>query len=403
MTILQLTTKIPYPLDDGGKIGIYNLTKHLSLLGHKVTLVTFTSSERPDTGDLEEYARLEVVAHAPKNSPLDALVTLLTPVPYTIQKYHVVEMARGIEKLLATGSFDLIHVDHLHMAYYGVRAKEKFSVPIFLREHNVESTIWERFCEQTRNPILNWYGRIQLEKMRRYEPQMAEKFDCCLMVTKQDEAKLRAASSRVKTAVVPAGVDVCYFEAGASEFEEPNSILFLGSLDWLPNQDGFWWFYESIFPRIVARVPSAKLYVVGKNPPLKLRRVSGSNVVAVGSVKDVRPYMRRAQVCVVPLRIGSGLRIKILEMLAMRKAVVTTSIGCEGIEVENGQHLLVADTKEAFAEETCKLLADGDLCRSLGEAGHSLVCETYRWETVVQKLVAVYEETLQRIKEPVTN
>lgn len=403
MTILQLTTKIPYPLDDGGKIGIYNITKHLALQGHKVTLLSFAPGQRADIGDLSQFAQVETVTHDERNSVLGALMSLSSTVPYTIGKYHATLMEQRVHRLLTDGDFDLIHVDHLHMAYYAVRAKEKFGLPIFLREHNFETAIWERFSETTRNPILKWYGRIQLEKMRRYEPQMAEKFDCCLMVTKQDEAKLRGASSRVKTAVVPAGVDVSHFEPGTNEFEEPNSILFLGSLDWLPNQDGFWWFYDSIFPRVVAKVPSARLLVVGKNPPSKLRRLSGPNLSVVGPVDDVRPYMRRSQVCVVPLRIGSGIRIKILEMFAMKKAIVTTSVGCEGIEVQNGRHLLVVDTEEAFAEATYRLLCDPDLRKSLGEAGRTLVCEHYRWERVVQELVSVYEETLQRSKEPVTN
>jgi len=403
MTILQLTTKIPYPLDDGGKIGIYNITKHLALQGHRVTLAMFASYAEENTGDLARYANLQKVVHDRRNSRLGALVALRSPVPYTVSKYHTKAMAGRIDALLESESYDLIHVDHLHMAYYAVRVKEKFGIPIFLREHNFETIIWERFSRTNRNPVLKWLGKMQLEKMRRYEPHMAEKFDCCVMVSKEDEAKLHSASRNVRTAVVPAGVDVSYFEPGDPGSQEPNSILFLGSLDWLPNQDGFWWFYQSIFPKILARRPSAKLYVVGKSPPNQLRRLSSQNIIVVGFVDDVRPYIRRARVCVVPLRIGSGIRIKILEMLAMEKAIVTTSIGCEGIEVENGRHLLVADTEEAFAEATCRLLRDRDLRKCLGEAGRSLVCEKYRWEKVVQKLVSVYEDTLQRIKEPVTN
>ena len=403
MTILQLTTKIPYPLDDGGKIGVYNITKCLALLGHKVTLVTFASRAQEETGDLEDYANLELVVQDRRNSPLGALATLGSSVPYTVGKYHTQTMSERIDRLLETERYDLIHVDHLHMASYAVRAREKFGIPIFLREHNFETAIWQRLSQLEKNPVRKWYSQIQLEKMRRYEVQMAEKFDCCLMVTKQDEAKLRAASSRTKTAVVPAGVDVSYFEPGTNEFEGPNSILFLGSLDWLPNQDGFWWFYESIFPNVVAKVPSAKLLVVGKNPPAKLRQLSGSNLSVVGPVEDVRPYMRRAQVCVVPLRIGSGIRIKILEMLAMKKAIVTTSTGCEGMETKNEQHLLVADGEQAFADAICRLLRDRDLRFALGETGRTLVSEEYRWENVVQKLVSVYEKTLEKTKEPVTD
>jgi sugar transferase (PEP-CTERM/EpsH1 system associated) len=399
MTILQLTTKIPYPLNDGGKIGVYNITKHLALLGHQVTLAAFTSGDGEDAGDLPRYTRLETMVHDRKNTSLGAFRALGLPTPYTVGKYHTESMTRRIDRLLQDSSYDLIHVDHLHMAEYAVRAKEKFGIPIFLREHNFETAIWERFSSATRNPVLKWFGKIQLEKMRRYEPLMAEKFNCCLMATREDETKLRDASSRVKTVVVPAGVDLTYFEPQSRNSEETNSLLFLGSLEWLPNQESFFWFYEEIFPRILSRIPSARLYVVGKNPSRKLRRLSGSNVDIVGSVDDIRPFMERAAVCVVPLRIGSGIRIKILEMLAMRKAVVTTSIGCEGIEVENGRHLVVADGEDAFAEETCRLLRDGELRRSLGESGRSLVCEHYQWEKVVQKLVSVYEETLREIKE----
>ncbi len=395
MNILQLTTKIPYPLDDGGKIGIFNITKHLALRGHNITLVALSKDRyHGDLSELRRYCRLECVYKNTSNSVLGAVGNLFSPVPYTISKYHGRQVERKLEELLTTQRFDIVHIDHLHMADYGQFVKERFGLPILLREHNVEMMIMKRLSQEQRNPLFKWYAQLQYRRLYRYEPAMCALFDKCLMVTSEDEERIRGLNPTVQTCVVPAGVDVSYFSPRSGVSKEQFSILWFGSLDWLPNVDSFWWFYKQIFPRVEERCPTVKLYVVGKSPPPNVRSLRTDNAVVIGFVRDVRDYIARCQVCVVPLRIGGGMRIKILEALAMEEAVVSTATGCEGIAVTNREHLLIADDEGEFARHILELFENEPLRKKIGRRGRELVERLYGWEGIAEQLEDQYLKVL---------
>jgi len=394
MKILQLTPRVPYPPDDGGKIGIFGITKHLFLRGHKITMLSLSPNLDSDASKLKEYCKVETVIMNTSNNYIDMFLNFFSSVPYTVSKYHGKPFLRKLNELLQKERFDIIHVDHLHMAYYGKFVKEHFNLPVVLREHNVESTIWERYYQGIRNPFLRAYAKLQFMKLYKYESDIVAAFDRCFMITKQDKERIEKMNHRVKASVIPAGVDTSYFHP-LDVPVEPYSIVSVAAMDWSPNVEGILWFIAKIWPTIKRKVSRAKLYVVGKNPPTEVKKLAAEDIVVTGFVDDEREYMAKAAVFVVPLNTGGGMRIKILNALAMSKAVVSTSVGCEGIDVENGRNICIADTEKEFAQQIIELLKDKGKREKLGGEGLKLVREKYRWEHIAEQIEAEYENILK--------
>jgi glycosyltransferase involved in cell wall biosynthesis len=391
MKILQICPRVPYPLHDGGAIGIFNITKHLALRGHQIKLVAFGAATTA-AESLRQFCELFVVQHRTGSNWIEAMRSLASKVPYTMSKYHTPAMFEKLAELVEHSAVDVVHVDLLHMAIYGVFLKERYGLPIVLREHNVESTIMERFTGNQNNPWLRWYARLQHEKLLRYEPEMCAQFDCCAMITREDEQRLRAMSGRARTTVIPAGVDLPSLADHVAE--DPKSILFLASLNWRPNVDGFLWFYKNVFPLILREEPEVRIAIVGKGRSSRLQNLKHPNIRFIGFVEDVTPHIQAAQACVVPLFAGGGMRIKILEMFAQRKCVVSTSVGCEGIAAAHERELLIADGAEEFARSLVRALRDHELRAALGNNARCLVEREYDWPRIGAAFEKVYYEVV---------
>ncbi len=394
MRILQVTPRIPYPPDDGAKIAIFGITKHLALRGHEITLVSITPSQTNDISELRRYCRVETVRMNTANSYLGMFLNLFSPAPYTISKYHKKTALDKIKKLLRENQFDIVHIEHLHMAYYGKFIKEKVGLPVVLREHNVESTIWKRYYRRIFNPIIKVYVWLQFRKVYKYESRIVADFDRCFMITEKDKERIESMNPRVKASVIPAGVDISYFHPMDVPIE-PYSIVSVGAMDWLPNIEGILWFAAKIWPLVKRKVPQAKIYIVGKNPPVEIKKLAAKDIIVTGFVKDVREYMAKAAVFIVPLRIGGGMRIKILTALAMGKAIVSTSVGCEGIDVENNKNIYIADTERDFAQAIVKLLNDRSETERIGRRGLQIAREKYRWERIAEQIEEEYKSILK--------
>lgn len=389
MKILQLVTRVPYPLGDGGAIGIFNITKNLALLGHEVKMVALVNPTSENLEGLTRYCKLEVAPVNTRTSVLGVLVNTWRKTPYTMAKYHSQTAADRILDIVRSEKFDLVHVDHLHMAYYGQLVKQQTDLPVVLRQHNLETTILERFYRIQKNPLIRCYAYLEFKKLCTYEPDLCKNFDLCMMITREDEHGLKRMSPTARTVTIPAGVDTSYFHPTGLP-EEPLSIISVASMDWRPNVDAVLWFCDKVLPIIRHEYPSVKFHIVGKGVPRAILARASDNVIVAGFVPDVRELLSRSAVVVVPLRVGGGMRIKILNALAMGKAIVSTSVGCEGIDVIHRQNIFIADTAESFARGVVDLLRDEKLRRQLGEQGLSLVKARYEWQYLVGKMEAEY-------------
>jgi sugar transferase (PEP-CTERM/EpsH1 system associated) len=395
MRILQITPQLPYPPDSGGRVGIYNILKHLARR-HTMTLVSFVTEETEGyVSELSGFCdRIITVRRRAGKDRMRLLTNLFSTAPYTIAKFHSGEMRRRLRETMVSLRVDLAHIDHLHMAQY-VDALPA-DMPVVLREHNVESRIMSRFAEQTANPFIRGYARIQSQRLFRYESVMLSRFDRCVAVTDTDREALSRMAPSARIEVTPAGVDTELFHPDAVDVRrEPMRLVTTGDYGWRPTADGLTCFVRDIYPLIRQAIPEVTLSVVGRNPPDWIRRIASEQGIDVrGRVEDVRVEILRGSVFVTPTRIGSGIRLKILEAMALHRPVVSTTVGCEGIEAVNGDHLLVADDPASFADAVIRLLKDRALERRLVERAATLIQSRYAWNALADQLSAIYEEAL---------
>jgi len=371
---------------------MFNVTKHLALRGHKIKMAAFGTEESVSLAALRQYCDLSIVKHKTNSHWAGALLKAASKVPYTISKYYTSAMFQKLNEIVATSPVDVVHVDVLHMAAYGIFLKERYGLPVVLREHNIDSTLMERFARHQNNRWLQWYADLQHKKLLRYESDICARFDRCVMITREDEQRIRAMSNLVRTAVIPAGVDLPALTNHVRD--DSKSILFLASLDWLPNADGFFWFHENVLPLVLREEPQISILIVGKGRSARLQNLKHPNIRFVGFVENVVPYIQASPVCIVPLFAGGGMRIKILEMFAHRKCVVSTSVGCEGIAAAHGRELLIADEAPEFARSIVRALRDRELRLFLGNNARRLVAREYDWHQIGAAFEKVYHEII---------
>ncbi|HUR33061.1 MAG TPA: glycosyltransferase [Vicinamibacterales bacterium] len=405
MRILWLKSDLLLPLDKGGKLRTWHLMRQLAK-HHAITFLSYADPDQP-SDDIEGMGEVasEVVT-IPRRDPakgtmafyLDAARHLVSRRPYAVAKYESAEYRQALREALSRTAFDLIVCDFLPPA---VNMPAQLPCPVVLFTHNVEAEIWRRHASTASSwPKRLLYG-AQHRRMLRFEAETLRRFEGVLAVSEADRetfGRLYPGAAAQPIHVVPTGVDTTFFapDSAAPDAASPaasRSIVFTGSMDWLPNEDAMLFFCRDILPLIRAEEPDVTLSIVGRAPTSAVRRLaSEAGVEVTGRVDDVRPHMRNAAAYVVPLRIGGGTRLKIFEAMAMGKAVVSTTVGAEGLPVVGGEHLLLADEPRSFARGVVRLLRDLDKRRGVEQAARQLVVANYDWSVVAGNL----EEALVR-------
>ncbi|MGH7182168.1 MAG: glycosyltransferase [Nitrospiraceae bacterium] len=402
MRILWLKTELLHPVDKGGKIRTYQMLKEMKRHHH---LTYLTLDEMPDDSISHEQAHeycheLICVPHRTEDKFTarfygELALNFVSPLPYFIQKYRSPVMARTIKSVLCEHKPDLLVCDFLHPA---VNMPDTLPCPSVLFQHNVEAMIWQRHFEEQTNPLKKAYLCNQWKKTQRYERAACQRFDRVVAVSVDDGETMRREYGLHDVSDVPTGVDTAYFQRSPAASSDPHHLVFTGSMDWLPNEDGILYFAEEILPRIKQILPGITLTIVGRNPSAPVRQLSrqDSSITITGRVEDVRPYMERAGAYIVPIRIGGGTRLKVYEAMAMEMPVVSTRIGAEGLPVLDGEHLLFADTPEDFASAVIGVLTDANLARALGAQAAAAVRERYGWGNVAAQFSLICQDVLQK-------
>lgn len=418
MHILFLTQIVPYPPDAGPRVKTWHVLRYLAGLGHRITLVSFVRpEERQYLPALEEVC---AAIHAvPMQRPRLAEVgywlrSNLSGRPYLIERDDRAAMRRLVGRLVQGGTVDAIHADQFGMAqfalpYAGADGKTagnesggRHRPRVIFDAHNAVWAIVERM-RQNAPWVLKPLAGLEARRVRRYEGAIVSRFDCTLAVTEPDRRALLeaaelagadgGASAAGRIRVVPIAVDTQQLRPIRRQAGSPN-ILTLGTLHYPPNADGVRWFARQVFPLVRREVPQATLTIVGKNPPadlLALQEREPEAIRVTGYVPELEPYLERAALVAVAVRAGGGMRVRILEAFARGLPVVTTTIGLEGIQAEAGRDLLVADTAEAFAESTVRLLRDPQLQVRLSEAGRRLAETRYDWKVALAGMDGIYQ------------
>ncbi len=389
--ILWLKSDYILPPDTGGKIRTYNLMRELRRICD-VTYLCFKSTQtQEDEADVGTCASRLIPVHRLEERKEGVafygrvLRGIASRQPYVVQKYRSEELVAlerdFVEKTQSAGDESVVILcDFLEMAE---NVAWDLPVPKVLFQHNVESDIWHQYYMNERNPVKRLYWDFERRRMARYESATCNRFDRVFAVSHEDKATFRQQLGVDRpVTVLPTGVDTEYFAPRATPRTVPGRLVFLGSLDWMPNIDGVLWFLREILPLIRAEHPTASLDIVGRRPVEAIPRAARENdgVRVFADVPDVRPHVAEADLFAVPLRIGGGTRIKIYEAMAMAKGVVSTALGAQGLGLTAGQHIAIGDRPAEFAAAVNRLLRDQGEKAALADAGHRFVHDHCQWK-----------------------
>jgi len=401
MRILWLSSNLLLPLDKGGKLRTWHLMRHLARR-HSITYVSFAD---PAHSEEDRRAMSEVCSELVTIPRCDgakgglrfyASVArhMLDPVPYAVAQYRSAAYRRAVRSRLARAAYDRVVCDFLVPA---INLPRRLPAPALLFTHNVEAEIWRRHADTATSRLRKRLYRQQWTRMQRFEGRVMARFDRVLAVSDVDRDTLQRLYPRSLTApvsVIPTGVDTAYFAPGRREPSAARRIVFTGSMDWLPNVDAVTFFCRDILPLIRQEEPDVRFTIVGRSPTPAVQRLAEDPAIDVtGRVDDVRPFLAASTVNVVPLRIGGGTRLKIFEAMAAGRAVVSTTVGAEGLPTESGRHLLVANEPGAFAIAVLTLLRDEERRQAIESEARAFVSERFDWAAAATHFERALDET----------
>ncbi|MEX0900011.1 MAG: glycosyltransferase [Gammaproteobacteria bacterium] len=398
MRILWVKIGGLWPKNTGGRLRSFHILDELSRR-HRVTVITTHSPEEDEDALRRELPFCERVVSVPRTPPkwhtwrfVAALLRAWwTGLPVDAVRCADRRVRDEVERALSSGEVDLCVADFL-CAIPNVPLRGP--VPVVHFSHNVEHMIWRRMAAVEKRTWRRTLLEGEARKLQLYEADACIRANLTIAVSEQDRAQLQQTAPGSTISSIPTGVDIDYF-APSDAPQLPDHLVFTGSMDWQPNEDAMLWFMSSILPLVRRKIPGASLTIVGRNPSKRLRGAArDADVGVTGTVEDVRPYIAKSPVYVVPLRIGGGTRLKIFEALSMSKALVSTRIGAEGLPLESGRHFIEADEPQAFADAVVALLRDPARRTALGEAGRDLMVNRYAWQQVATEFGTKCQEAM---------
>jgi glycosyltransferase involved in cell wall biosynthesis len=403
MNILILANKTPYPPNDGGAMATFNLAIGLAKAGAKVSLLAISTPKHPGSPlsfpqHFKDLIHVETVFVDTTISPYAALHNLLfSSKPYNAVRFDSLSFHQLIESKLAATKYDIVQLEGAYLEPYIATIRRHFSGPISLRAHNVEGEIWRRAAANQVNPLKRWYFRLLSKRIRKLETSLLANVDLLIPITHRDQDHLYSMGFNGPSITSPVGYDLEQLNDDVKDFEFP-SVFHLGGLDWLPNQEGLLWFLANCWESILSSVPEAKFYIAGRNASngfiQKILRFKG--VIFCGEISSASEFMQSKGIMVVPLLCGGGMRVKIVEGMALGKSIVSTPIGAEGIDAVDGKQIVIASTPEGFSEKVVDLLLNVDKTRHIGQSASVFAKSTFDNNLLSHKLLGFYRTVLQK-------
>ena len=401
MHILQVSPRVPYPLHDGGAIGIYNITAGLLRAGHRVTMLAINTPKHHQPADVLAHLgpnfRLVTVDVDTTARPLKALRNLLfSRRPYNVARFIDSAVSGALVALLQAESFDVIQYEGTYVAWYHEWLASEELTPektvSVLRAHNIEYVIWERLAKGEKNVARRRYLSHLATRLRRFEKEYLRYFDGVAAITKEDIVRLQELGCPEPIALVPAAVEMAAFQPDPAITPRPRTIFMIGSLNWLPNLEGLEWLLREVWPALHAELPDLELHVAGVAPPAHLLVPRHDNVFIHGFVESAAAFMRHYDLMLVPLLSGGGMRVKIIEGMALGKGILSTGIGAEGIEVADGKDIVLRDGAAAW-QQTLRDYYHGRLpVAALGAAAAATAAQVYANDRVTERFEALYAQ-----------
>ena len=397
MRILQLCHKFPYPLKDGGAIAVTYLAKAYAALGHEVTLLSMNTSKHwfdlsTLPPDFKHYVAMHAVFVENHIRPMAALRNLFfSKKSYHVERFESTEFADKLAELLKANTFDVVQLESVFLApYLPVIREFAPKAKAVLRTHNVEHEIWERVAENA-SPLKQWYLRKITPRLKSYELEQINHCDLVVGISQRDIEQFQALGLRHPATVCPIGLDCRDYHPDPTSFQRPLSLSFIGSLDWMPNQEGLRWFLDEVWlPLLAPNFPELTFHIAGRTAPRWLRELDMERVTFHGEVPDAADFLNQHSVMVVPLLSGGGMRAKILEGMAVGKVVLSTRLGIEGIEAKDRQECLLAEQPDEWLEALRWCYSEGENLAALGARARVFCEQHFDNEAVARKLVEVF-------------
>ena len=395
MNILMLCNKSPYPPQEGGPMAMNSIVTGLLKAGHKVKILSFNSekyhikkkyipvSYRDKTG-------IELIDIDLRIKPIQALKNIIANKSYHVERFISPLFTKKLIETLQKERFDIVQLEMIYMAPYIKTIRANSNALIVMRAHNVEHLIWDRIAKKTKFPPKKWYLNHLVSTLKKYELSVLDEVDGIAAITYRDAAFFRG-----KTATpvidIPYGVEPDKFTPSYEVKEKP-SFYHIGSMNWMPNEEGIKWFLNNVWDNFIKKEPDAHLYLAGRHMPKWLIKTKKTNVHVLGEVDDAQEFIKDNDIAIVPLLSGSGIRIKIIESMAMGKTVITTMIGAEGIQYSEYENIIIADEAAKMTETMCKMRREPQEAERIGRSARKLVEHIYDNKKIIDRLLIFYDE-----------
>lgn len=374
-----------------------NLIEGIANEGHRVKVLAintnkynFDPSSIPE--DYKLKTNIELVYIDLGIKPIDAFFNLFTQKSYHVERFISKAFENKLIEVLANQSFDIVQIETLFMSPYIPVIRKQSKARIVLRAHNIEHLIWKRVADITKNPIKKWYLKHLSSTLEGYEKNVLNEYDGVVPISFKDEGFFNSFSNKpVRT--ISFGVNTDKYKLENNSNSE-NAVFHIGAMNWIPNEEGIKWFLQEVWPDVNSKLPDLKLYLAGREMPQWLNEVSMQNVIVVGEVPDAQEFIKSYSISIAPLFSGSGIRIKLIESMALGKAVISTSIGAEGINYTNGENIIIADTPNETIGAITRLFKDVDYTNRLGESARNLIIKDHNNTVLIKNLLNFYLELL---------
>lgn len=396
MKLLQLYNRVPYPLKDGGAIAVHSLAQGLRAAGVDVQLFALNPSRNycpPERipADLRADFKMQLHPIDTRLRPVGALYNLLEGSSYHISRFFQPAVAERLKALLQAETYDLIQLEAPFVGPYLPILRAYSQAPVVLRAHNVDHLIWERLAAGSRNPLKAWYLSLQAARLKAFEEKLWQEVDGILAISEVDAAYIRTRCS-CPVLTSPTGIKLEQYQALQRDELRTDRLGFLGSMDWQPNQEAVRWFAQELWPSLKHNFPEVSAHFAGIHFPQSLLQLGSERLEMVGEVPDAQAFLRQHPICIVPMLSGSGIRIKLLEAMAIGLPIISTHLGAEGLPVEHGKHLLFADDAASFAVALQRLRKDEDFAFNLGQNGRELIEMQFDNSKLSQRLIQFYQQ-----------
>lgn len=391
----MLCNKSPYPPSEGGPMAMNSIVNGLIEAGHKVKILAVNSEkyhikEEDIPVSYKEKTNIEFVDINLSIKPIEALKNLFSDKSYHVERFISEDFKQKLIEILNKDKYDIVQLEMIYMAPYIETIRSHSDALIVLRAHNVEHLIWDRIAKKTNFPLKKWYLKHLVRTLKEYELNAINKVDGIAAITYRDAAFFRGETA-IPVIDIPFGVNPEEFTP-CYEINERPTLYHIGSMNWMPNTEGIKWFLKNVWSKLHEREPDIQLNLAGRNTPKWMKKLKMKNVNVHGEVPDAKEFIKNNDIAIVPLLSGSGIRIKIIESLAMGKTVITTTIGAEGIQYSEYNNIIIADTPTKIVETICRITKDPEEIRRIGRNARKLIEDLYDNKKIIDRLLIFYDE-----------